>query len=84
MIVLKRCGQNFTRIGFIDADHLWEHMFFDNRGAFKEMLLRSGIRWKYKFVNIDGEFVGDEMLPRSFHCGCSLGQDFVRQRICLE
>jgi hypothetical protein len=85
MIVLKQCGQSFTRIGFIDADDLWEHKFIDNAGASTgEELLHSDILWKYKFVNIDGGFVGKEMLPSSFYDGLSFGQDLVRQRICLE
>jgi hypothetical protein len=85
MIVLKRCSQSFTRIGFIDADDLWEHKFIENAGASTgEELLHSDILWKYKFVNIDGGFVGKEMLPSSFYDGLSFGQDFVRQRICLE
>ncbi|SPJ75335.1 uncharacterized protein FTOL_05066 [Fusarium torulosum] len=84
MIVLKQCGQSFTRIGFIDADDLWEHDFINKRASTGEELLRSGILWKYKFVNIDGGFVGKEMLPSSFHYGISSGHDVVRQRICLE
>jgi hypothetical protein len=85
MIVLKQCGQNFARVGFIDAGDLWEHKAINNKGpSTGEELLDSDILWKYKFLNIDGSFVGREMLPESFFGGLSFGQDFKRQRICLE
>ncbi|KAM0468762.1 hypothetical protein ACHAP7_010546 [Fusarium lateritium] len=85
MIVLKQRGQSFTRMGFIDAYDLWEHKFIHNRGALTgEEVLDSNILWKYKFVDINGAFIGKEMLPSSFNEEPFFGQDFVRQRICLE
>lgn len=86
MIVLQRLGQNFTRMGFINAGDLWEHKSINNNksAVSARRLLNSSILPTYKFVNIDGEFVDKEMLPSSFFDGLSFGQDFVRQRICLE
>ncbi|KAJ8060904.1 hypothetical protein OCU04_009984 [Sclerotinia nivalis] len=40
--------------------------------------------WERKFVNIEGASIGKEMLPSNIKDGLSFGQEYIRQRICLE
>ncbi|KAM0314832.1 hypothetical protein ACHAPQ_011725 [Fusarium lateritium] len=89
IIVLKQCGQSFTRMGFIDAYDFWKHKFkpklINTEGTSAgEKMLHSDILLKYKFVDINGAFIGKKMLSLLLKDRLSFGRDFIRQRICLE